>query len=105
MAGLRREVEEALDDGYARVRSAIDMAWVAAFGADIEQVLWREREGCHYLFDDARYTEICTYDETRFSDEVLDRASAGHPRRCWSAPAACWPPRSRRAATTRTGCG
>ncbi|MEU7255727.1 MEDS domain-containing protein [Streptomyces rimosus] len=79
MAGLRREVEEALDDGYARVRSAIDMAWVAAFGADIEQVLWREREGCHYLFDDARYTEICTYDETRFSDEVLDRASAGHP--------------------------
>ncbi|OKI10112.1 hypothetical protein A6A06_05775 [Streptomyces sp. CB02923] len=79
MAGLRREVEEALDAGYATVRSAIDMAWVASFGADIEQVLWRETEGCHYLFTDAHYTEICTYDETRFSDDVLDKAAAGHP--------------------------
>ncbi|KAA6214635.1 hypothetical protein CP973_36840 [Streptomyces albofaciens JCM 4342] len=79
MAGLRREVEDALGEGYTSVRSAIDMAWVASFGADIEQVLWRESEGCHYLFRDGRYTEICTYDETGFSDDVLDRASAGHP--------------------------
>ncbi|MFD7663040.1 MEDS domain-containing protein [Streptomyces sp. NPDC059788] len=79
MAGLRREVEEALDEGYATVRSAIDMAWVASYGADIERVLWRESEGCHPLFADAHYTEICTYDETRFDDDVLGRAAVGHP--------------------------
>ncbi|MEU6959212.1 MEDS domain-containing protein [Streptomyces chrestomyceticus] len=79
MAGLRREVEAALREGYPTVRSAIDMAWVASYGADIERVLWRESKGCHYLFTDAHYTEICTYDETRFSGDVLDRAAAGHP--------------------------
>ncbi|UNO40488.1 MEDS domain-containing protein [Streptomyces sp. MST-110588] len=79
MAGLHREIERAQRDGYGAVRSAIDMAWVPSFGADIERVMWRETSGCHYLFADSRYTEICTYDRAWFDEEVLDRAAAGHP--------------------------
>ncbi|MET9292079.1 MEDS domain-containing protein [Streptomyces sp. NPDC003077] len=79
VAGLHREIQRARRAGYPSVRSAIDMAWVPSFGADIERVLWRESAGCHYLFADSRYTELCAYDRARFTTDVLDRAAAGHP--------------------------
>jgi hypothetical protein len=78
MGRLREETEHARADGYAGLRSVIDMAWVADLGMDIEGVIHRETHA-EALFTDRRYAEICTYDRRRFAPETLEAMRVGHP--------------------------
>ncbi|TLQ47815.1 MEDS domain-containing protein [Streptomyces marianii] len=78
MGRLREETEQALADGYAGLRSVIDMAWVQDLEMDIEGVMHRELHA-EALFTDRRYAEICTYDRRRFAPETVEAMRLGHP--------------------------
>ncbi|MER7826290.1 MEDS domain-containing protein [Streptomyces sp. NPDC096097] len=78
MSRLREETEQARDEGYAGLRSIIDMAWVEDLGMDVEGVMHRETHA-EALFSDRRYAEICTYDRRRFTPETLEAMHIGHP--------------------------
>ncbi|MFI5985258.1 MEDS domain-containing protein [Streptomyces sp. NPDC051555] len=75
---LREETLRARDEGYAGLRSVIDMAWVEDLGMDIEGVMHRETHA-EALFTDRSYAEICTYDRRRFSAGTVEAMRVGHP--------------------------
>ncbi|PWI12615.1 hypothetical protein DI272_43930 [Streptomyces sp. Act143] len=75
---LWEETERAHAEGYAGLRSVIDMAWVQDLGPDVEAVMHRETHA-DALFADRRYAEICTYDRRRFAPEVVEAMRVGHP--------------------------
>ncbi|MFB9392243.1 MEDS domain-containing protein [Streptomyces coeruleoprunus] len=73
------ETEAARAEGYAGLRTYIDMGWVAALGADFDTMMDRERRAGH-LFDSGFYSEICAYDRRRFPEPVLDAMCRAHPQ-------------------------
>ncbi|GGY08635.1 hypothetical protein GCM10010358_72030 [Streptomyces minutiscleroticus] len=75
---LREETVRARQEGYAGLRSVIDMAWVQDLRMDIEGVMHRETHA-DALFADHHYAEICTYDRRRFDPDVLEAMRVGHP--------------------------
>ncbi|MFZ3569674.1 MEDS domain-containing protein [Streptomyces sp. BH034] len=75
---LWEETDRACAQGYAGLRSVIDMAWVQDLGPAVEDVMHRETHA-DALFTDHRYAEICTYDRRRFTPEVVEAMRAGHP--------------------------
>lgn len=75
---LIEEADRAVSEGYPAMRAYIDMAWVDELGADIEDVLQRERTAEH-LFTGQHYSEICAYDDRRFSPDVLRAMDEAHP--------------------------
>ena len=78
MDRLRQETERACWEGFAGLRAVIDMAWVQDLGADVEDVMRRERHA-DSLFGSRRYAEICTYDRRRFDPGVLEEMRTSHP--------------------------
>jgi len=78
MARLREETEQACQQGYAGLRTVIDMAWVQDLGTDVEDVMHREKHA-DALFTGCRYAEICTYDRRRFDAGVVEEMRASHP--------------------------
>ncbi|MFE9797098.1 MEDS domain-containing protein [Streptomyces goshikiensis] len=78
MGRLREETEQARSEGYAGLRSIIDMAWVQDLGMDVEGVMHRETHA-ETLFTDRLYAEICTYDSRRFTPETVEAMRVGHP--------------------------
>jgi anti-anti-sigma regulatory factor len=78
MTRLREETELACREGYAGLRTVIDMAWVQDLGTDIEDVMHRERRA-DSLFNSGRYAEICTYDRRRFDPSVVEEMRVSHP--------------------------
>ncbi|MFF8867808.1 MEDS domain-containing protein [Streptomyces sp. NPDC015139] len=78
MGRLREETYRARAEGYAGLRSVIDMAWVADLGMDVEGVMHRETHA-EALFADSMYAEICTYDRRRFAPETVEAMRVGHP--------------------------
>lgn len=75
---LWEETRRARQEGYAGLRSVIDMAWVEDLHMDIEGVMHRETHA-DALFADRSYAEICTYDRRRFDPGVLEAMRTGHP--------------------------
>ncbi len=75
---LREESVRARREGYAGLRSVIDMAWVQDLSMDVEGVMHRETHA-DALFADRTYAEICTYDRRRFDPDVLEAMRVGHP--------------------------
>ncbi|GAA2255553.1 hypothetical protein GCM10010145_24650 [Streptomyces ruber] len=75
---LWEESVRARQEGYAGLRSVIDMAWVEDLGMDVEGVMFRETHA-DALFTDRSYAEICTYDRRRFDPGVLEAMRVGHP--------------------------
>jgi len=75
---LFEEVELARRQGYAGLRSAIDMAWVHEWGLDVEGVMHRETHA-DALFARRQYAELCSYDRRCFAPEVIEAMRVGHP--------------------------
>ncbi|WP_236242685.1 MEDS domain-containing protein [Streptomyces sp. CC228A] len=76
---IAEETEAARAEGYAGLRTYIDMGWVADLGADVEAMMDRERRAGH-LFDSGFYSEICAYDRRRFDRPVLEAMCRAHPQ-------------------------
>ena len=75
---LIEEADRAVREGYRAMRAYIDMAWVNDLGADIGEVMQRERSAEH-LFTGQHYSEICAYDDRVFSPDVLRAMDEAHP--------------------------
>ena len=75
---LRQETELAGQEGFAGLRTIIDMAWVQDLGMDVEGVMQREKNA-ESLFENRRYAEICTYDRRRFDPAVVEEMRVSHP--------------------------
>ena len=78
MGRLRQETERACQQGFTGLRTVIDMAWVQDLGADVEDVMHREKHAGS-LFGSRRYAEICTYDRRCFDPGVLEEIRVSHP--------------------------
>jgi anti-anti-sigma regulatory factor len=78
MGRLREETERACQQGFAGLRTVIDMAWVQDLGTDVEDVMRREKHA-ESLFDSRQYAEICTYDRRRFDPRVVEEMRVSHP--------------------------
>jgi hypothetical protein len=78
MSRLREETERACQQGYAGLRTVIDMSWVKDLGVDVEDVMHREKHA-DSLFGSRRYAEICSYDRRRFDPDVVEEIRASHP--------------------------
>jgi hypothetical protein len=78
MDRLSEETERACRDGFAGLRTVVDMAWVQDLGIDVEDVMHRETHA-DALFAGGRYAEICTYDRRRFEPCVIEEMRVGHP--------------------------
>jgi anti-anti-sigma regulatory factor len=78
MERLAQETELACKQGFAGLRSIIDMAWVQDLGMDVEGVMHREKHA-DSLFQSGQYAEICTYDRRRFDPAVVEEMRVGHP--------------------------
>jgi anti-anti-sigma regulatory factor len=75
---LREETELACQQGFAGLRTVIDMAWVQDLGTDVEDVMRREKHAGS-LFATRRYAEICTYDRRCFEPGVVEEMRLSHP--------------------------
>lgn len=75
---LRQEMELARQEGFAGLRTVIDMTWVQDLGMDVEGVMDREKHA-DSLFESRRYAEICTYDRRRFDPAVVEEMRVSHP--------------------------
>jgi anti-anti-sigma regulatory factor len=75
---LRQETDLAGQEGFAGLRTIIDMAWVQDLGMDVEGVMHREKNA-DSLFESRRYAEICAYDRRRFDPAVVEEMRASHP--------------------------
>jgi anti-anti-sigma regulatory factor len=75
---LREETELACQQGFAGLRTVIDMAWVQDLGTDVEDVMRREKHAGS-LFASRRYAEICTYDRRCFEPGVVEEMRLSHP--------------------------
>ena len=78
LSRLREETERACQQGFAGLRTVIDMAWVNDLGVDVEDVMRREKHA-DSLFGSRRYAEICTYDRRRFDPDVVEEMRVSHP--------------------------
>jgi anti-anti-sigma regulatory factor len=78
ISALFEEIELARRQGYAGLRSAIDMAWVREWGLDVEGVMHRETHA-DALFARRQYAELCSYDLRGFAPEVIEAMRVGHP--------------------------
>lgn len=78
MGRLREETERARQQGFAGLRTVIDMAWVQDLGTDVEDVMRREKHA-DSLFGGRQYAEICTYDRRRFDPGVVEEMRVSHP--------------------------
>jgi len=78
MGRLREETERACQQGFAGLRTVIDMAWVQDLGTDVGDVMRREKHA-DSLFDSRQYAEICTYDRRRFGPGVVEEMRVSHP--------------------------
>ncbi|MDQ2811927.1 MAG: MEDS domain-containing protein [Actinomycetota bacterium] len=78
LSRLREETARAQWEGYAGLRTFIDMAWVQDLGMDVEGVMRRE-ESAGGLFTNQSYAEICSYDRRRFAPEVVEDMRVSHP--------------------------
>ena len=78
MNRLREETERACREGFAGLRTVIDMAWVQDLGTDVEDVMRREKRACS-LFGSRRYAEICAYDRRCFDPAVVEEMRLSHP--------------------------
>jgi hypothetical protein len=78
MERLRQETELACREGFAGLRTVIDMAWVNDLGTVVEDVMYREKHA-DPLFDCGRYAEICTYDRRWFDPAVVEEMRVSHP--------------------------
>jgi hypothetical protein len=75
---LREETELACQQGFAGLRTVIDMAWVQDLGTDLDDVIRREKHAGP-LFASRRYAEICTYDRRCFEPGVVEEMRLSHP--------------------------
>src|SRR5450756_613166 len=75
---LREETERACQQGFAGLRTVIDMAWVQDLGAHVQDVMRREKHA-DSLFSGRRYAEICTYDRRRFDAGIVEEMRVSHP--------------------------
>jgi hypothetical protein len=78
LSRLREETEQARRQGFAGLRTVIDMAWVQDLEMDVEGVMHREKHA-DSLFESARYAEICTYDRRCFDPAVVEEMWLSHP--------------------------
>jgi len=78
LSRLREETSRARWQGYAGLRTVIDMAWVRDLDMDVEGVMQRERNAGG-LFTGRRYAEICTYDRRSFAPGVVEQMRVSHP--------------------------
>jgi len=78
MSRLREETARARWEGYAGLRTFIDMAWVPDLGMDVDAVMRREKTAGG-LFTSRRYAEICSYDRRNFSPGVVEDMRVSHP--------------------------
>jgi anti-anti-sigma regulatory factor len=78
LSRLREETARARWEGYAGLRTFIDMAWVRDLGMDVEGVMRREKTAGG-LFAARRYAEICSYDRRAFAPAVVDEMRGSHP--------------------------
>jgi anti-anti-sigma regulatory factor len=78
MGRLREETERACRQGFAGLRTVIDMAWAQDLGMDVEDVMHREKQA-DSLFESARYAEICAYDRRCFDPVVVEEMRLSHP--------------------------
>ena len=75
---LRQETDLARQEGFAGLRTVIDMAWVQDLAIDVEGVMNREKHA-DSLFESGHYAEICTYDRRRFDPAVVEEMRVSHP--------------------------
>jgi hypothetical protein len=78
LSRLREETARARWEGYAGLRTFIDMAWVRDLGMDVEGVMRREKTAGG-LFASRRYAEICSYDRRSFAPAVVEEMRVSHP--------------------------
>lgn len=78
LSRLREETARARWEGYAGLRTVIDMAWVQDLGMDVEGVMRREKDA-DGLFTSRCYAEICSYDRRRFTPGVVEEMRVSHP--------------------------
>jgi anti-anti-sigma regulatory factor len=75
---LRQETDLARQEGFAGLRTVVDMAWVQDLAVDVEGVIDREKHA-DSLFERRHYAEICTYDRRRFDPAVVEEIRLSHP--------------------------
>jgi len=75
---LHEETELACREGFAGLRTVIDMAWVQDLEMDVEGVMQREKNA-DALFQGGRYAEICSYDRRVFDHAVVEEMRVSHP--------------------------
>jgi anti-anti-sigma regulatory factor len=75
---LRQETGLARQEGFAGLRTVVDMAWVQDLAVDVEGVIDREKHA-DSLFARRQYAEICTYDRRRFDPAVVEEIRLSHP--------------------------
>jgi anti-anti-sigma regulatory factor len=75
---LRQETELACQQGFAGLRTVIDMAWVGDLGMDVEGLMHLEKHA-DSLFQSRQYAEICAYDRRRFDPAVVEEMRVSHP--------------------------
>jgi anti-anti-sigma regulatory factor len=78
MSRLREETARARWEGYAGLRTFIDMAWVRDLGMDVEGVM-RHEKTAGGLFVTRRYAEVCSYDRRSFPPAVVEEMRVSHP--------------------------
>jgi MEDS: MEthanogen/methylotroph, DcmR Sensory domain len=78
MNRLREETERSCRQGFAGLRTVIDMAWVQDLGTDVEDVMRGEKHA-NSLFGSRRYAEICAYDRRCFDPGVVEEMRLSHP--------------------------
>ena len=78
LSRLREETARARWEGYAGLRTVIDMAWVQDLDMDVEGVMRREKNAAG-LFTSRRYAEICSYDRRSFAPDVVEEMRVSHP--------------------------
>jgi len=78
LSRLREETAQARWEGYAGLRTFIDMAWVRNLDMDVDAVMRREKT-VGGLFASRRYAEICSYDRRDFAPGVVEDMRVSHP--------------------------
>lgn len=76
---LESAVEDALADGYDRVRTTGEMSWTLDHAVD-PGVLAEFEAKLNRIDPDSPWTILCQYNRDRFSPAVLDDALGTHPR-------------------------
>ena len=78
LSRLREETARARWEGYAGLRTVIDMAWVQDLDMDVQGMMRREKNAAG-LFITRRYAEICSYDRRSFAPDVVEEMRVSHP--------------------------